>query len=163
MRYFFLLAVLILATACTETDNKYYAIPGIEVSGELLFEGPNTLQGQPKINLNDIAEKLDISVENITAAYLEEATIGFMPDSLQANVESSLIQLVSDNLELVSVATKSPLPSNGEVELEVNKEQDILPYLKDGSTTIVVDANIVGDMDELKALVNLKLNIEYSK
>lgn len=157
-----ILIVLTLATGCQSTQNSTYDLENLKVTGEYLFEGPNTLQGTPESVIKDLTDQLGINESDIQSVYLDQATIRFSPDSLQKKLESALVQWVSDELELVSVATKSPLPDNPIIELEVNKEQDILPYLLDDNSTLVVDTNILGDIDYLEARLNFTFNVEYS-
>lgn len=154
--------LLMFLISCSSTETKEYELKNLRVSGEYLFEGPNTLQGQSTINLKEIAENLNIDPIHIKSVYVGEASITFEPDSLRNAIESALVQWVSNDLELVSVATKSPLPDTESIALEVNQEQDILPYLKDESSTLVVDANITENMDFLEATVSFKLNVEYT-
>ncbi|WKK84341.1 hypothetical protein QYS48_19475 [Marivirga arenosa] len=159
--FIFISSVLL---ACSAPETVEYQSPSIEVEGEFLFEGPNTLQGKASEDiLAQIASQNEITEENIKSIKLKSATISFFPDSLRTDVESALIQLVSDDLELISVATKSPLPQEEVISLEVTAEQDILPYLKDDSYTLVVDANISSDMDYLSAKVSFEFNVEYKK
>lgn len=157
-----ILVVLALATGCQSTQDSTYDCENLNVTGEYLFEGPNTLQGTPESVIKDLTDQLEINETDIQSVYVDQATIRFSPDSLQNNIESALVQWVSDELELVSVATKSPLPDNSIIELEVNKEQDILPYLLDDNSTLVVDVNILGDMDYLEARLDFTFNVEYS-
>lgn len=162
MRKLAIILITSMLFSCGSSEKADYTWSGNSVSGEFLFEGPNTLQGQPGPVVEDIASELNIMAEQISAVYVSSATLSFTQDSLRGNVESALVQWVSDDLELVSVATKSPLTDEAQIPLEVTSEQDILPYLKDPSSTLVVDVNIVGDMDELEAVVDFKLSIEYS-
>lgn len=153
--------VLILIGGCTSREISTQQLSGLSVSGEFLFEGPNTLQGEIGKRIDDIAKDTGLAVDEIKAIYATSAFISFRPDSLQPIVESALLQVVSDELSLVSIATKNPFPAQGEVSLEVNTEQDILPYLQDPSSTLVVDANITKDLDELQASLQIDLIIEH--
>ena len=154
------LALFLLS--CAESNQAEYVWNNLEVSGEFLFEGPNTLQGKPDSPLEQISEKLGVPAEKIQKVHLSECTLEFASDSLRSQVENALVQLVSDNLELVSVATINGIPESGEISLQVSEEQDILPYLMDKSTSLVVDANTKRDMDALNCSVSFKLNVLYS-
>jgi hypothetical protein len=152
-----------LLASCASTEEKEVSWTDVTVSGEFLFEGPNTLQGQPQVGLDYFAEQLGVNAENIKSASISSATISFEPDSLTETVESVLLQFVSEDLELVSVATKSPVDAQaGEIALEVTEEVDIFPYLKDASTTTVVDVNCSSDLDQLTASLDLKVKISYT-
>jgi len=162
-RSILILLTVALISACGSTEKAEYEWSEIAVEGEFLFEGPNTLQGQPDNILDQLATQVGIDKENLQSVYVTAASITFMPDSLQPQIESVLVQWVSDNHELVSVATKSPLPANEVVDLELKADQDVLPYLKDETSTLVVDANLSQDMDYLSAKVSFKMNVEFNK
>ena len=149
--------------ACGSPEVGEYTMDAVSVSGEFLFEGPNTLQGKPDPVLDDLASKLGVAPEDVKAVYLSGANIRFETDTLRETIQSSLVQWVSDDLELVSVATKSPLPATDPVDLEISNEQDILPYLKDPTSSVVVDVNLAQDLDALTAQVVFVFNVEYKK
>lgn len=153
-----------LLVSCASTVEKEVSWTDVTVSGEFLFEGPNTLQGQVKTGVDFFAEKLNVPVENIKSANISSAQIRFIPDTLTGTVESVLLQWVSEELELVSVATKSPVDAqSGGIQLDVTEEVDILPYLKDASTTTVVDINCNTDLDELSAKLDMQVRLTYSE
>ena len=158
-----LLTVCFLATlvACGSPEVSEYTLQDVAVSGEFLFEGPNTLQGSPPASISQIASALSLEEDDISAIYVKSATITFSPDSVRSTLQSALVQWVSEDLELVSVATKSPLPAEGTITLEATQEQDILPYLQAESATVVVDVNVDHDLDALSGLVTFVLNVEY--
>ncbi len=155
--------LVLLIVGCSSPEQAESTTDTMTVSGEFLFEGPNTLQGEPAFRLAQLAQQLGTTEDKIKSVTVNQTQLTFESDSIQANIESALVQLVSDQLELVSIATKSPIPGSGAVGMEVNSEQDILPYLKDASSTLVVDVNIKGDMDFLEAKVDFNLTISYSK
>ena len=162
MKYFIaVISILCLFWGCSETKTAEYTLADITVSGDYLFEGPNTLQGQPGVDLEQIAKSLEIDANAITSVTVKAATISFAPDTLRTAAESALVQWVSDDQPLVSIATKSPLPDATSVDLEVNSEQDILPYLKSAAATLVVDTNLNQDLDNLEATITMTLLITY--
>ncbi len=162
MRVSSIILSLFFLWACSP---NYESVPvnmnNLEVSGEFLFSGPNTLQGQPDVSLDDIATQAGVEASDIKHIYVSEVNVDFMTDTLSEAIESVLVQWVSDELELISVATKSPLDATGPVTLEVSSDTDILPYLKDDSRTLVIDVNLSQDMDELKAVASFLLNVEH--
>lgn len=162
MRLLTILLLFIIGFSCSSPNEAEYIWEDLDVSGEFLFEGPNTLQGQPGSPVEQIAGKLNLNQKNIQAVHIVSCELQFQPDSLRSQVENALVQFVSDKLELVSVATINGIPESGEIILNAASEQDILPYLKDATTTLVVDANTKSDMDVLQCKVNFKLNILYS-
>jgi len=147
--------------SCAAPEVANVTTSAVSTSGEFLFEGPNTLQGPSTLKIAEIAATAGTKSDKIKAVYLSGATLEFSPDSLQGSIESILLQWVSDDLPLVSVATKSPIPASGPVTLEVNANQDILPYLNDVTSSVVIDVNLGGDADQLDASVTFDLNINY--
>ena len=161
MRYFLILLVIGLMGACGAPEVANVSTQEVRTTGEFLFEGPNTLQGPSTLRLEDLANEAGTDPGKIKAVYLSGATVAFNPDSLQGTMESVLVQWVSNDLPLASVATKSPLPASGSITLEVNQNQDVLAYLKDPSSTLVVDVNLTADADQLEALVSFDLTLTY--
>lgn len=156
-----ILFISCLMISCSTPDVANVTTENVSAAGEFLFEGPNTLQGPSTIRLEDLATEAGTKPDKIKAIYLSGVTVSFNPDSLRGAVESVLIQWVSKELPLISVATKSPLPATGPIDMEGNSEQDILEYLSDPSSTVVVDLNLLGDADELEAIVTFNLKITY--
>jgi len=147
--------------ACGSPEVAEYTLQDVPVSGEFLFEGPNTLQGSPPASLPQIAAMLGLEADDISAVYVKSASITFAPDSVRPNLQSALVQWVSNDLELVSVATEAPLPAEGVIELEATQEQDILPYLQSEAATVVVDVNVDQDLEALSGTVTFVLSVEH--
>ena len=162
MKGFFILLIALFALACSAPEEKEYVWEDLPVRGEFLFEGPNTLQGKPGSPMVNISDELGVSGKAIKRVYVSGCQLEIKPDSMRSQVENALVQLVSDKLELVSVATINGIPGSGEINLEVSGEQNILPYLLDETTTLVVDANTKSDMDVLNCQVDFKLKILYT-
>lgn len=150
------LCLIVLCLACSEPVKESYN-QTVSASGEFLFEGPNTLQGPLNLSSEDIAVSLDISAEAIKGVVLSDCSIRLSDEANREIVESFLVQIVSDKLELVSLATLNPVPESGEIVLSVNQEVDILPYLQDNTATLVVDSNLKSDAEVLDVDVNLGL------
>ena len=151
------LIVLFFVASCVEKETIAYQSDAVKASGEFLFEGPNTLQGPMTVTLDQVMEKVEVAeIDRINMAGI---SLTFADDSLRQEVESLLVQLVSDNLPLQTVGTLSPLGPDPKQILQVNKELDILPYLKDATTQLVVDANLVTDMDEMEVYVAFEFSI----
>ncbi|MEM6830892.1 MAG: hypothetical protein AAF551_10290 [Bacteroidota bacterium] len=161
MKYVLALFVSSLIFSCGTKEVANVTTKEVSTVGEFLFEGPNTLQGPSTLQLKELANKAGTDPNKIKAIYLSGATVAFSPGIIRGSVESVLVQWVSDELPLVSVATKSPLPATGPITLEVNPNEDLLAYLKDASATLVVDVNLTGDADQLEAAVSFDLNITY--
>jgi hypothetical protein len=152
---------MVLLTACGKDQKADFQWEGLTVSGEFLFEGPNTLQGNPNPSLEAIAKAVGTEPAKIKKIYLTEAAITFTPDSLSPAAESVLLQWVGTSLDLVALANKSPIEQKGVIQLDIKQDQDILPYIKDATSTLVVDVNLNQDLDYFEGQLALKLNIVY--
>jgi hypothetical protein len=129
-------------------------------SGEFLFEGPNTLQGNFLLDLKSLSEEIGVDPEQISAVNIEAITLFFENEETEGAVESILTQLVSNELPLQSAGTLSVF-SGEENLLNVNKDFDILAYIKDPSSQLIVDANLKKDMDELSVSMVFQLSVKY--
>lgn len=161
MKYLFYPILAFLLFSCSQSNETTFSYDNIEVSGEFLFEGPNSLQGPLVSPIDKISEEKGINASEIEAVYVSNCTVEFNSEDKRKDLENMLVQLVSEKLNLISVATINGIPQSGDIVLSSSAEQDILPYLKDPNTTLVVDANLKKDMDELTCLVNLELKILY--
>jgi hypothetical protein len=147
--------------SCQQSKEAIVNSSKMKATGEFLFEGPNTLQGGFNVDLAALAEQKEINATQITAVYLVGIQLEVSPDSLQQTIESALVQLVSDNLSLETAGTINPLTSESSQTLSINKELDILPYLKDATTQLIVDVNLAGDLDEVSTYVTFEFSITY--
>jgi hypothetical protein len=131
------------------------------LSGDMLFEGANTLQASAEGQLQDLASNLQIDPGNIESIGVSTAQISLGDNS--TIVESLLLQIVSDKLELTTVGTLSPLPEGNSFELSLAEEIDLKPYLASEGATWVLDLNLSEDfMDVMEADAELSLKIQYS-
>ena len=161
MRSLWYIVLLFFIISCGSSETATYQSSAIAVSGEFLFEGANTLQGPSTISIEDIANELGIPAADIKSVHLKAGSLVFSPDSLSTAVESVLVQWVSNDLPMVAVATKNPIPEGASVSLDVTGEQDIAAYLSDPTATLVVDTNIAQDLDNLEASVSFEFEIKY--
>lgn len=129
-------------------------------SGDFLFEGPNTLQGSFELNDALLASMTGLTINEIKAVHVEAISLTVQEDSASALVESVLVQLVSNDLPLQSIGTLSGVAAEAN-QLNSNTTLDIFEYIKDESTSLVIDANLTQDMDQLSTTVVLKLSIKY--
>lgn len=158
----FLLACTLLLVACAEQQTELIKTEAIEAQGAFLFEGPNTLTGELSVSLDDTAKALEVSKESIDQVKVSNLELTFETDSLSQYVESVLVQVVSDNNSLVTIGTKSPWNvESGEFNL--NGEFDLLPYLQDSGSQLVVDVNLKQDLDDLKVYTFFEIEIKYTK
>lgn len=149
--------------ACQSTLSDDSQSVGFQVSGDYLFAGANTLQGEGNLDLSSLAENIGTNPDNIKAVRISSAKIGMEPSG-QAITESLLLQIVSNNAELISLGTLSPVPAEGSLELKTAQDVDLLPYLKDEGMTWVLDLNLKEDhTDEMRAKGEVKLIVEYTE
>lgn len=135
----------------------------LSLSGDMLFEGSNTLQIPAEIDPVKIAEKLSVDVKDIKKIGVAKASLS-MNDAQAAITESLLLQVVSNDKSLVTVGTLSPLTEAGSLDLNVSESIDLRPYLADEGCTWVLDLNLSEDfMDEMTVNGTLTLRVEYSE
>ncbi|MEQ8238670.1 MAG: hypothetical protein RIA69_05625 [Cyclobacteriaceae bacterium] len=156
-----LLSILVAFTfSCTEKKTKQVTSETMTASGEYLFEGPNTLQGDFSFDISALSSKTGVTAEDISEVYVESIRVIFENSETQEVVESVLIQLVSDELPLQSAGTLTTFTGT-ESLLNANKELDILSYLKDPSSQLIVDANLKSEMDELSVSVVFEFTVKH--
>lgn len=155
--------LLIILYGCSQINEKEIESKAISLSGDFLFSGPNTLQSSEILSLPPYVEELGIDgEENIVAVYPASITVSFANAEEAANIESILLQIVSDDLEMTSVGTLSPMPEGQvQVQLNVSPELDLLPYLGDPSTVVIADVNLKEDMDALSIDMQMNLKFKY--
>ena len=144
------------ATVATETVNME-----LKLAGEMLFEGSNSLQYATDSQLANLADIVGTDIPAIQKVIVSNAVIE-LSDASRQITESLLLQVVSDNQELVTIGTLNPLPKGNQFTLSLADDTSILPYLKDSGTTWVLDLNITEDyMDEMVVSGKLTLGVDY--
>lgn len=127
----------------------------------MLFEGPNTLQGEGSLNLETLAENIGSDLKGIKSIKAAKAKLGMEP-AQQSITESVLLQVVSNNQDLKTVGTLNPIPESGVLRLNMAENLDLLPYFKDEGMTWVLDLNLSEDhMDAMQAKGEVSLIVEY--
>lgn len=162
MKYFSIL-LIVFSLGCSQLSEKEIETNSISLSGEFLFSGPNTLQSSETMSLPPYVDELGIkSEDNIVEVHPASVIVSFNSAKDAANVESILLQIVSDDLEMTSIGTLSPLPAGeSQVKLNVSPELDLLPYLGDPSTVVIADVNLKDDMDALTIDAKMNMNFKY--
>lgn len=164
MKFYIIIIIISFLFSCQSASEKEIESKKISLSGEFLFAGPNTLQSKETMSLPPYANELGLdSEEKISAVNPASISVTFANAGEAANVESILLQMVSDDLEMTSIGTLSPLPEGqNTVQLNVAPELNMLPYLGDPSTIVIADVNLKEDMDALTIDVQMKLNFKYN-
>lgn len=154
------LLTVVLMIGCTSTTTVDKTI-AMEVTGEMLFTGPNSLQAPVSTSMDGLAEELGTAPSDIKS--IGVSAIQITLDSVQAAIsESLLLQIVSNNNEMEALGTLSPLGDGNSYSLNVAEEVNLLPFLKDDGATWVLDVNLSEDiMDEMKASAELSLTIKH--
>ena len=154
----FLLIGLLLGCAKTTSVEKEISTT---VSGEMLFSGPNSLQGPVALDPAALAEELSISPDDLKRIRVSGIQIT-LSDEQAAISESLLLQIVSNNNEMTSLGTLSPLEKGTTFELNIAEESDLLPFIQDEGATWVLDVNLSEDiMDEMKATADIQITINH--
>jgi hypothetical protein len=154
-----LLSFLILA-ACSPNLTQMEIDKNLLLEGEMLFEGANTLIMANDSDLITLIEEAGLETNQVESVGLSHAKIT-LSSSDKSMAESLLLQIVSDNNELITLGTLSPLPEGAILALTLAEEIDLKPYLEDTGCTWVLDLNINSDLDAMAVKANLKLIINY--
>jgi len=156
----FSLLLLFLMAACTSTTSVEKSV-ATTLSGEMLFSGPNSLQAPVETRADALAGDLGIEATDLSSVGISAIQIS-LSDEQAGIAESLLLQIVSNNNEMVALGTLSPLEGGTSFDLNVAEEINILPFMKDEGATWVLDVNLSEDiMDEMKATADLTLRINY--
>ncbi len=135
----------------------------LELTGEMLFEGSNTLQMPANLNLDQLAKATGIEKNKIKTVGIAEATLE-MSNEDATITESLLLQVVSNNHSLMTIGTLSPLPEGKSFKLSLAEKMNLVPYLNDEGTTWVLDLNISEDlMDEMTVAGKLRFSIHHNE
>lgn len=156
----FSLLLLLLMAACTSTTSVEKSV-ATTLSGEMLFSGPNSLQAPVSNTADALAEEIGINASDISDIGVSAIQISLNPE--QAGLaESLLLQIVSNNNEMMALGTLSPLKDGTTFDLNVAEEINLLPFMKDEGATWVLDVNLSEDViDEMQATADLTLTINY--
>ena len=151
----------LLLSSCGPTASSKTLDLDLRLTGEMLFEGANSLQYADENQLKDLVRTLDTEVSAIQEITVTKVVIR-LDDSTKQIAESLLLQVVSDNNEMMTVGTLNPIPDEEELILSLAESPSILSYLKDSGTTWVLDLNIAEDyMDEMVVEGKLTVNVKY--
>lgn len=163
MRYLLSISILVILSGCQTTSvNNNITIP-LELKGEMLFEGSNTLQMPATTTPDALAIALSVDEENLKKIRVSKASFE-IPEGAAEISESLLLQIVSNQQDLITIGTLSPLPEGSSFELQLAEDMDLLPHLKDEGCTWVLDLNLSEDlMDDLTVAGSLLLEIHYSE
>ncbi|MEM9896736.1 MAG: hypothetical protein AAF789_10235, partial [Bacteroidota bacterium] len=101
-----------------------------------------------------------VESNKLKKVFAQSLQLNFTTVTVKDTVESALVQLVSDQLPLTSVGTTNLL-QEGENNLSINGEFDLLPYLNDPTTQMIVDVNLAKDLEELSVEVRFDLKVIY--
>jgi hypothetical protein len=156
-----LLGLSLSLAGCADLSTQEKTI-NLNLTGEMLFSGANTLQMPVATSAESLAQEVNVVANNLSAIGVGKAIIELTGDQA-AITESLLLQIVSNNQEMTTLGTLSPLPNGTKFELRLAEEIDLLPYLNDEGATWVLDLNLTEDfLDEMQVKGKLALTIKYS-
>jgi len=160
------LAILIASSlvlfGCASTAVNEEQRVSLEFSGDMLFEGSNTLQVPASLSPASIAAELGVPPAALKRVSVTEVLLQMKHDDA-AITESLLMQMVSNNESLKTIGTLSPLTDPGALKLNLAEKSDILPFLRDQGATWVLDLNISEDYpDALDLKASVSLRVEYN-
>jgi len=158
----FFLGFIALA-ACSADLAQLEVEKNLMLQGEMLFEGAaNTLTMDNDQDLITLIEEAGLTTDQVESVGISEAKIT-LSSSEKSIAESLLLQVVSDNNQLITLGTLNPLPEGAIVNLKLAEEIDLKPYLEDSGCTWVLDLNLSGDADEMAIKSKIKLVVNYKE
>lgn len=157
-----LLVALLTLWACQEQAVDESQSIDVSLKGDMLFEGANSLTAPVEVDLAELAGAMELEPSDIQG--VELAGVQMSMEKYKAAIsESMLFQIVSDKQDMKALASLSPLPEAKDFQLNPAEETDIMPYLRGGGATWVLDLNLSEDhMDMMEVNGVLKLRIKYS-
>lgn len=154
-----LIMLLSVFVACGPQEKLKSVSSEMELSGSMLFEGANTLQGDASGELSKIMETSGLGVSEIEGVHVSGVTIN-VPHKTEQLFESFLLQIVSDKNDLMTIGTLSPLPKGNTFQLTLAEETDVLKFLQDEGVTWVLDSNFSEDyLDDISVMCQLTYDI----
>jgi len=148
--------------SCSAELSQMTVEKDLVLAGEFLFEGPNTLTADNDQDLISLIEGAGLETSQVKSVEVSAAKITLSADG-KAMAESLLLQIVSDNHELITLGTLNPLPEGKIVNLQLAEEIDLKPYLEDTGCTWVLDLNLNGDADQMAVKSKLNLVVNYKE
>lgn len=147
-----------LAASCTSYESRVISATTL-LSGEMLFEGANTLQGDLGMLRSEL-EKHGISAESIKGAKLTGVEFDMEGDDASIT-ESMLFQIVSDNFSLKSLGSINPVPVGNLIRINMAEDTEITDYLQDEGATWVLDLNLSEDhMDGMEVECTIEVEVK---
>lgn len=125
----------------------------------MLFIGANTLQMPVNQNASALMNEAGLNNQELKAIEIEKISVE-LNETQHDIIESVLLQVVSDNNDMLTLGTINPIPKGMVFDLSLAEETDLLPYFEDANATWVMDVNIKEDyMDlmEVGVMVNIDL------
>lgn len=155
---FKLFLVFLVATSCTKTESHKHSLE-LKLKGDMLFIGANTLQMPVNQNASALMNEAGLNNQELKAIEIEKISVE-LNETQHDIIESVLLQVVSDNNDMLTLGTINPIPKGMVFDLSLAEETDLLPYFEDANATWVMDVNIKEDyMDlmEVGVMVNIDL------
>lgn len=159
-----LLCVVTFLASCKESTTKTYKISNLTISAEgPLFDGPNTMQANHVIDLNQMEQGL--LPEHITEVKLTKAEINTSDSMAFNNIRNFVLQLASSDAQMQKIGVLNPVPANSSlVQILPAADADLLENFKLKDMIVILDADLIGDRDDnLSYTGNFEFQITYKK
>lgn len=154
--------VAIFLSSCAKVNTAKKDIE-VVLKGEMLFSGPNSLQAGVLTTIDELTNELNLPENSLSSIGIGEISI-HMSEEHAALCESLLLQIVSNNHEMTTLGTLSPLPEGNSFALGLAEDIDLLPFITDVGATWVLDVNLREDvLDEMTASAAIKLNVNHKE
>ncbi|MGB0165440.1 MAG: hypothetical protein ACPF8V_01175 [Luteibaculum sp.] len=161
MKRLLFLCIALFCFACAPTEKQAHEIV-LSLKGEMLFSGANTLQMPVKHRPNNLVADANLGEVELESVGVNKVSISLTEEQHRI-VESVLLQVVSDQNEMITLGTLSPLPDGTTFDLKLAEDLDLLPYFKDNGGAWVLDINLSEDyMDEMQVDARLNLSLNYT-
>jgi hypothetical protein len=147
-------SLLIGLASCGESIKKTVIAENVAMIEEYPFQGPNTITGIWKVNLNgiDIEEMDEARVKSIKMEMVEPGASTILGDCV--------MQLAAEGTNMQRVAMLNPIPGDQQsFELSIADEQEnLIDLLKQQEITFVADINL---KEEPTSGLSIKTTIEF--
>lgn len=163
-----ILLLALFVAACSPTKTESTTMNATAEAVGPFFMGVNSLTADYQVDLSSLvsAENLDpkklkdIKLKSITVELDDEAGMEMV------DINSASLQIVSDDVEMKSIAVKNPISDEGlSTNLDVSEEAEISEYFKQDYFTLVLDLDFKDDsyVEELAAELKIDLEISYKE
>ena len=162
------LLMLLFIAACSPPKTESTSISVTADAVGPFFMGVNSLTADYQVELSSLVEAQNLDPKKLKEVKLTSIKIQLTDDAgmEMVDINSASLQIVSDNVEMTSIAVKNPINEEGlSTNLNVSEEAEISEYFKQDYFTLVLDLDFKDDsyVEELAANLEIDLEISYKE